>query len=122
MRTAVSLLAPRLPDGTLTNSGKLTKDRSLLVVFKLGVRAQHGAKVVVVNRFLVLLHPVAPLLLARLALHFLLVEGRGGVEVGKFFLEAVEDFVIHLCQPKLRAWDLLENRPIGHQMFDGCGT
>lgn len=98
----------------------LTENSSILIILVLRVRPDDCAEVEVVNRLLVLHHPVAPLLLAGLALHVILDEVRRGVEVGEFFLEVCVDLVVHLGQAELRAGDLFEDGPVCHEVFDGC--
>lgn len=82
--------------------------------------ADDRAKVEIVNLLLELVDPVAPLLLASLALHLVLDEGRGSVKVGECLLEGIVDLVVHLGEAQLRALHLLEDRPVCHEVFDSC--
>lgn len=88
---------------------KPTEDCLLLAVLKLGVRAQHGAKVVIVDCLLIRHHEVAPPLLARLALHDVLVDRLGGVELGEVALQVLVDLLVESGQTKRRALDFLED-------------
>lgn len=114
--TTLAHLLPQIP----TKRQYLTENSSVLVILVLGVRPDNRAKVEVVNRLLILHHPVAPLLLAGLALHLVLVDCRRRVEIGELFLEVCVDLVVHLGQPQLRARHLFEDCPVCHQVFDGC--
>ena len=96
-----------------------TEDGLLLAVLELWVGAQDGAKVVVVDLFLVGHHEVAPLLLALLALHLVLVDCLGGVEVGEVALQVLEDVVVHLGEAQVGALDLFEDGPVRLHLDDG---
>lgn len=86
-----------------------------MTILKLGIGPHYGAKVVVVDLLLICHHEVAPPLLAGLALHFVLVDGGGRVELGEVGLQVLVDLVIHLCETQRRALDFLENSPVcGH--------
>lgn len=95
-----------------------TKNSGVLVVFGIRAGANDGAEVVVLN-LLPLVHPVAPLLLARLALHVVLDKGSSRVEVRERLHEGLVDLVVLLGQAQLGALDLLQNSPVCHEVFDG---
>lgn len=61
-----------------------TEDGGVLVVLLVGASSDDCAKVEVIDLLLELVDPVAPLLLASLALHVILVDSGGGIEVGEF--------------------------------------
>lgn len=96
-----------------------TEDGGVLVVLDIGAGAQDCAEVVVVDLVLELVDPVAPLLLSGLALHLVLVDGTGRVEVGECLHEGCVDLVVHLGQAQLGALDLLQDGPVCHQVLDG---
>lgn len=98
----------------------LTKDGVVLLIFTIGPRADDCAKVEVFDLLVELVDPVAPLFLACLAFHLILIDSSGGIETREFFHEGLVDLVIHLSEAQLRALDLLQNRPVCHQMFDSC--
>lgn len=91
----------------------------MLVVLEFRVRSYNRAEIVVFDFLLILVHEVAPLLLALLALHLVLIDGLRRVEVGEFLLEMFVDFVVDLRQAQLGARRLLKNRPVRLQMFHG---
>lgn len=118
-RTASSAL--RIVSRVLRSSGRhhkaLTKDGILPAVLRLRVRAHHGAKVVVVHQLLIDHHEVAPPLLALLALHLVLVDGLGRVEVGEVPLEVLVDVIVHPGEAQGRALDTFKDRPVGLQVL-----
>lgn len=79
-------------------SGRLTEDCAVLCVFLLWTRAQHGAKAVVVDLFLVCHHEITPPLLSCRALELVLIYGLGGVEFREVLAEVVVDLVVNLGQ------------------------
>ena len=95
-----------------------TEDGGVLLVFNLGTRAQDGAKVVVVDPLVVGHHKLPPPLLSGLALHLILVDGSGGVEVGEILLQMLVDVVIVFGQAQGRALDLGQDRPVCFEMLD----
>ena len=82
----------------IRSSRQLTEDGLVLAVFPLGVGTQDGAKAVVVHLLLISHAELAPPLLASLALHLILVDGCGGVELGEVALEVLVDLIIDLGQ------------------------
>lgn len=121
MRIATSHLIRQTIEsqGQVTDE-RLTENGSILLIFDVGAGPEHSSEVEVVDLAIVLVDPVSPFLLARLALHAILVDGLSRVEVREFLHKALIDLVVHLCQPKLRAPNLLENRPVRHQVLHGC--
>lgn len=99
---------------------QLTKNGVVLLILLISAVANDCAKVVVLDLLLELVDPFAPLLLAGLALHGVLVDGGGGVEVGELLHEGLVDLVVHLGQAQLGALDLLEDGPVGHEVLDSC--
>ena len=98
------------------------EDGAVLGVVCLGARTQHGAEVVVLDGLLVLVDEVAPSLLAGLALHLVLVDCSGGIEVGELLLEVLVDLVVLLGEAQGRALDLLEDVPVCLHVLDNCAT
>jgi hypothetical protein len=95
---------------------------AFLCVFCLGTGADHGAKVVVIDLVLIRHHKFAPPLLALGALHYVLVNGGGGVELGEVFLQVLKDVVVQLGQTQGGALYSFEDRPVCLHMlndFDG---
>lgn len=101
-------------------SGALTKDGGVLAVLDLWTRPQHGTEVVVIDLLLVGRHELAPPLLSDLALHLILVNGGGGVELGEVGLEVFEYVVVHLGEAQRGALHLLEDGPVRLKMLHGC--
>jgi hypothetical protein len=97
-----------------------TKDSLVLAVLKGRVGTQQCAEVVVVDLVLVLVDKVSPAVLACLALHLVLVDGRLGIVVGEFLLEVLVDFVVDLGQTQLGTGDLFENGPVGGHVLNSC--
>lgn len=95
-----------------------TEDGGVLLIFNLRTRAQDGAKVVVVDPLVVGHHEFPPPLLSRLALHLILVDGSGGVEVGEILLQVLVDLIVVLGQPQRRALDFAENGPVRLKVLD----
>lgn len=110
-------IIPRNLDGVKLHARH--KNSLLLAVLGLGGGPQQSAKVVVVNLLVVGHHKGAPPLLARLALHLVLVDGLGGVELGEVPLEVLEDVVVHLGQAQLGAGHLFENGPVRRHLLNG---
>lgn len=81
--------------------GIFTEDGRVLLILNISTGTNDRAKVEVVDLLLELVDPVAPLLLARLALHRVLVDGRRGVEFRELGLERLVDLIIHLRQAQL---------------------
>lgn len=98
-----------------------TENGGFLIILGIRTGTEHGAKVEVLD-LVPLHHPGAPLLLAGLALHLVLDEGPGGIEIGECFHERVVDIIVLLGQAKLRALDLLQNSPVCHEMFNRCNV
>jgi hypothetical protein len=94
------------------------KDGGVLLVLDLGAVANHGTKIVVVDLLLVLHHEVAPPVLSVLALHLVLVNLGGGVELGEGLLKVLHDLVVDLGEAKRRALDALEDGPVGLHVLD----
>lgn len=97
-----------------------TEDGSILLVVNKMAVANHGTKVKVLDRLLVRHHEVSPALLARLALHDVLVDNGGRVELGKRSHQVCVDLVVHLGQAQRRALDALEDGPVGLHVLDDC--
>lgn len=95
-----------------------TENSGVLLVLGLGVVADHGAEIVVVNLLLVGHQELAPPILALLALHLVLVDSGGRVELGEVGLEVLVDFVVDLGQAEGRALDHLEDGPVGLHVLD----
>ena len=95
-----------------------TEDGLFLAVLHVGTGAHHGTKVVVVDALLVGHHELAPSLLASLALHLVLINGLGGVELRKILLEVREDVLVELCQTDFGAWNFLKNSPVDLHVLD----
>lgn len=98
----------------------LTENGVVLIVLLICAAADDGAEVVVLNRVLVLVDEVAPPLLAGLALHVVFDKRGGRVEVGELLHEMHIDRVVNLGQAQLGALDLLEDRPVCHEVLDSC--
>lgn len=97
----------------------LTKDGAVLCVFVLGISSQYGTEAVVVDLVLVGHHELTPPLLSLGALHFVLDDGLGGVELGEVFAEMFVNIVIYLGQAQCAALDFFENGPVGLEVLDG---
>lgn len=92
----------------------------MLCVLVLGVGSQYGAETVVVDLVLVGHHELAPPLLPLGALHLVLDNGLGRVEVRKVLAKVFVDVVVYLGQAQGAALDLLEDGPVGLEVLDGC--
>lgn len=100
--------------GTLGKGSEgLTKDCRILIILRLWVVPHHRPKVVIIDRLLVLHHEVPPPLLPRLALHLILVDRLGGVELREGLLQVSVDFLVNFGEAEGRAFDFLENGPVG---------
>lgn len=97
-----------------------TKNSLLTAILKLGVRPQHRSKVELSNLLVILHHKVPPPLLALLALHLILINRLGRVELGERLLEVLVDLVVPARQAERRALDSFEDRPVGLHVLDGC--
>jgi hypothetical protein len=100
--------------------GQLTKDCAVLGVFLFWIRAQHGAKAVVVHLFLVCHHEITPPLLSLRALEPILIYGLGGVKFGKVLAEMLVDLIINLGQTESAALHLFQDCPVRLQVLDSC--
>lgn len=92
----------------------------MLCIFVLGVGSQYSAEAVVVDLVFVGHHEFTPLLLSLGALHFVLDDGLGRVEVRESLTEVFVYVVVYLGQAQGAAPDLLEDGPVGLEVFDGC--
>lgn len=91
-----------------------------MVVLGLGACAEHGAEVVVLDLVLVLADELAPPLLALLALHLILVQCGGGVELGEVLLKVFVDFIVDLRQSQFGTWDFFKDLPVCLHVLHNC--
>jgi hypothetical protein len=71
----------------------------VLAILKLGVGPNDGAIIVVVDLLVVCSDELAPPLFSCLALHLLLIDGGGRVEIGKLLLKVFVDLIVELGEP-----------------------
>lgn len=95
-----------------------TKDSLILPILRLGVHSQHSTEVIIIDLLLIRHHELAPSLFAGFALHLVLVDGLGDVELGEVGLEMLVDLIVNFCQAQLRALDFLEDGPVGGHVLD----